>query len=80
MIPERFARWLIDCLLRNCLHRNQMGPFTIKGKSYRVCRDCTLVIPWSLVGPELPPPHLTQLGANQYDVMFLRDLKMEGKP
>ena len=75
-----FTRWLIDALLRNCLHRKQMGPFTIGGESYCICRDCAAVVPWQLPGPPLKPYHLTQLGANQYDAMFLRDMKMEGKP
>ncbi len=74
------AHWLNGFVWGLCSHKNQTVPITLDGLTARTCLDCGLRMPWSFLGPELPPPRLTQLGANQYDVMFLRDLKMEGKP
>ena len=75
-----FTRWLNGFTWGVCFHQEKTAPHKDEEGEYRRCLGCGLRIPWSLAGPILPPPHLTQLGENQYDEMFLRDMKMEGKP
>ncbi len=69
-----FTPWLIDCLLRNCFHREQVGPFTIDGESYRVCLGCSIHIPWQYVGEPLKPPRPTEKVEPQSDARFLSNI------
>ena len=75
-----FKRWLNGFIWGVCFHPEQTVPITIDGLTARTCLDCGTRIPWSLVGPPLKPPHLTQCTGEQYDTMFLLDMKIGRKP
>ena len=75
-----FTRWLTGFIWGVCFHPNQTVPITIDGEKARTCLDCGHRVSWALSLPFLKPSHPMQLGENQYDAMFLRDLKIGGKP